>query len=228
MCAATITAGAVALAACGSSTPAAVTSTSAGSGGTTGSGGTAATAPSGGSSGLDVAKLGTLTNYTGTMTDNGASIAVTVHSPTNWQESLGTIPTFHIDGASYVKSINAQGQPVWYKNADPPTAYQQSPYPGAVQQFVGFTKVAGATIVRGASCTVAGTGGHLWTITSPRNPVLREGESACVADQSGALLSLNTTGGGSAAPASGLSYSFTMTTVGSVPPFAVPAPVAAG
>jgi len=216
------------LSACGSSTAASTTTTAAPAGSSAAAAPTGSSAPGGTVSGLDLSKLGSLTNYTGTMTDNGTSISVSVNSPTNWQETLGNIPTLHIDGFSYGKSINAQGQPVWYKNADSPDEYQQSPYPGAVAQFSGFTKVGGASIVRGAACTVAGVTGHTWTIKSPTTGTLTEGESACVADQSGALLSLGTSASGSAVPSNGFAYTYTMDTVGGVPVTPVPSPVQAG
>jgi hypothetical protein len=223
-----VTMGAAVLSACGSSTRASTTSTTATGGSSTTAAPTGSSVPSGTVSGLDLSKLGSLTNYTGTMTDNGESISVSVNSPTNWQETLGNIPTLHIDGFSYGKSINAQGQSVWYKNADSPDEYQQSPYPGAVAQFSGFTKVGGASIVRGAACTVAGVTGHTWTIKSPTTGTLTERESACVADQSGALLSLSTSASGSAVPSNGFAYTYTMDTVGGVPATPVPSPVQGG
>lgn len=225
--AAAIGAAAVGLMACGSSGPATSPVTKAAGAATTSASAGAAT--NGASSGLDLSKLGSFTSYTGTMTDNGEVISVRVHSPADWQETLGkTPPSLYIDGSAYGRSLNAQGQPVWYRNTAPPQVYEQSPYPGAAQQFAGMTKVYGVTVVRGAPCTVAGVSGHTWTIKSRSSGMLAEGESACVADQSGALLSLNTSASGSDVPASGLSYSYTMTSVGGVPSIPVPSPVQAG
>lgn len=159
------------------------------------------------------------------MTDNGVSISARVHSPTDWEMALGRLPTFHIGGYSYGKGVNAQGSVVWYKSTDSPQAYQHSPYPGAAAQFAGFANVGGATIVRSAPCSVAGIAGHIWTIGSPARSTLSEGESACVADRSGALLSLTTSARGSAFPKRGLSYSFRMTSVGAIAVIPVPSPV---
>lgn len=215
---------AAALAACGSSTAVSATS-STGSTGSTATSASSGSGPTGTVSGLDLSKLGSLTNYAGTMTDSGTSISVSVHSPTDWQETLGSSPALHIDGFSYGKSINAQGQPVWYKSADDSQAYQSSPYPGAAAQFAGLTKVAGATIVRGAACSVAGISGHTWTIKSPNDVAASSAASACVADQSGALLSLGSGISGSAVPTGGLSFTYTMTSVGGVAVIPVPSPV---
>lgn len=218
----------VGLAACGSSGAAAGPSTSASHTTTAGSGSTGTTTGSGGSpSGLDLAKLGSLTDYSATMTDNGTTLSYTVHSPTDWELSVGT-PIVYVGGFSYTKSVNAQGQPVWYKSADSPGGYQQTAYPGAVAQFTGFTKVAGATIVKGAACTAAGVAGHTWSIKSPSNSTVTEQESACVADQSGALLTLTTGASGSAVPSNGFAYSMTVTSIGNVATIPVPSPVQAG
>jgi hypothetical protein len=216
---------AVALAACGSSTAVSATSSTGSSTGSTGTSAPSGSGPTGTVSGLDLSKLGSLTNYAGTMTDNGTSISVSVHSPTDWQETLGSSPALHIDGFSYGKSINAQGQLVWYKNADNSQAYQSSPYPGAAAQFADLTKVGGATIVRGAACSVAGISGHTWTIKSPNDVAASSAASACVADQSGALLSLGSGVSGSAVPTGGLSFTYTMTSVGGVPVIPLPSPV---
>ncbi len=190
----------------------------------------ATTGPAAGATkaGLDLAELGSLTDYAGTMTDNGATISVEVHSATDWSESTGGTPMLHIGGVVYVKTVSPTGQPAWAHTPDPASAYQQSPYPGAVGQFSGFTKVADATVTKGAACAAAGVPGHTWTIASPHTSVLSERESACVADASGALLSLTTGANGTAVPASGFAYSFTITQVGGVPAIAVPSPLLAG
>ena len=220
----------VGLVACGSSgATAGPSSTSASHTTAAGSGSTGTTTGSGGPpSGLDLAKLGSLTDYSATMTDNGTTLSYSAHSPTDWEFGTGSTPILHVDGFSYTKSVNAQGQPVWYKTADNPGAYQHTAYPGAVAQFIGFTKATGVTVVRGAPCSAAGVAGHAWSVRSPSNSTLTEQETACVADQSGALLSLGTGASGSAVPSSGFSYSVTVTSIGNVATIPVPSPVQAG
>ncbi len=146
---------------------------------------------SGGSpSGIDLAKLGSLTDYSATMTDNGTTLSNSAHSPTDWELGTGSAPILHVDGFTYTKTVNPRGS---RSGARPPTAraITSTPRtPGAVAQFIGFTKAAGVTVVRGAPCSAAGVAGHMWSIKSPSNSTLTEQESACVADQSGALLSL--------------------------------------
>lgn len=215
----------VGLAACGSS--AATSGTRTGSS-TQSDGSTATTSGRTTTSGLDLAALGSLTDYAGRMTDNGATISVEVHSPTDWSESTGGFPILHVDGTTYVRTVGPSGRPGWVHSPDTASSYRQSPYPGVATQFADFTKVADATITKGAPCAVAGVAGHTWTIASPHTAVLSEQESACVADGSGALLSLTTGASGSAVPANGFAYSFTVTEVGGVPALAVPSPLLAG
>lgn len=178
---------------------------------------------------LDFARLGSLDNYSGTMTNHGLQISVDVHSPTDWSETLGHgSPIIYVDNYSYGKSVDARGKFVWYKNRAPRDVYQQSPYPGAVAGFRDFDKVAGRTITRGKPCTVAGIPGRLWTIASPRTHYLSESDTACIANGSGALLEFYSGAAGSVVPKQGWSYSFIVTSVGRTASIPVPSPVVTG
>lgn len=173
--------------------------------------------------GLDLTKLGSLTNYSYTFTDNGVVITGSVHSPTDWRTNQPLV-VLHIDGFTYGKFGS-----VWYKNTDAALSYEQSAYPGAVNQFFGFLRIAGATTTRGSSCTEAGVAGHIWTIKTGAagSSVLSELASACVADRSGVLLSAAFGAKGSSIPnaSKSLSDSFTVNSIGTVGTIAVPSPV---
>ena len=183
----------------------------------------AASAGAGGAATLDLAKLGSLTNFAYTQTINGVTFSGQVHSSTDW-EATAPFVVRHVDGSSYAKLGHT-----WYQGHDAPQAYAQSPYPGAVAQFAGFTRVYGATTRRGGACTAAGIPGHTWTIASPSNAaaILTELASACVADASGALLTLSVGASSSAIPGAthSLSDSLVITAVGSVAWIPVPTPV---
>ncbi len=207
------------LAACGSSAGSSPTTTGAAPGTAPTTGPTAQT--SGG--GLDFAKLGSLTNYVGTMTDNGVSFKYVVHSPTNWEELLGKVAEVHVGGYVYTQIGS-----FWSKIPDGPNVYKDSAYPGAVAQFTDFRKVAGSTLTKGAACSVAGISGHYWTLASPHTATLSESETICLADSSGALLSFGSGASGSAVPANGFAYTFTISQVGGVAAFSAPAAAQAG
>jgi hypothetical protein len=242
-------AAALALTACGSSGPSSASGTATGrsagsSGGTTAT--TAATtattaavssstrAPTPhatsvpGASALPTkAQLGSLTNYTFAFTDNASAIDGKVHSPTDFQTTQPAV-VLHISGSTYTKLGST-----WYKTSQPANqahqGYATSPYPGAIENFLGLLKVSGVAVTKGAPCTEAGQSGTTFTIGSKElnSSVLSELGTACIADHGGALLSwaLGAQGSGVATSTHSASYSFTIDSIGGVPAIPVPSPV---
>lgn len=182
---------------------------------------------------LNPSALGSLKNYSATSMDNGVIIVVSVHSPTNWQESIGGTTgglsvggttMLHIKNRAYVEGSPKpnETQPVWYENPEAAGAYANSPYPGAVSNFLEFAKTANVTITRQKRCAVAGVVGQVWTISAPATKALKERESACIADRSGVLLRLRTTASGSAVPGGSVLYTFVIDQIGGTPAITVP------
>lgn len=177
------------LAACGSTTS---PSNSPGGSPSPSSGATPnATGGSGG--GLDLAKLGVLTNYSATMTDNGQlTETYRVHSPTDWEVFVGkpTPLSVNLGGSTYADVPTVSGASVTYSwqatgSAQP---YAQSPYPSYASGFAALTHVTGSELVEGGTCSQAGIAGRLWHFAAAAPGAVFPHVSACIADQTGALL----------------------------------------
>ncbi len=233
-------AAALTLAACGSSSAPVATgtggksATSASPGGTTAAASSSTRAPTPhatsvpGASALPTkAQIGSLTNYTFTLTDNGSNITGKVHSTTDFQTTQPTA-ILHISGTTYTQLGST-----WYKTSQPANqahqGYATSPYPGAIENFLGLLKVSGVAVTKGASCTEAGRSGTSFTIGSKElsSPVLSELGTACIADHGGAMLSwaLGAQGSGVENSTHSVSYSFAIDSIGTVPSIPVPSPV---
>jgi hypothetical protein len=223
------TAFSLALAACGSSSPSGPT---AATGSTTPSSATHNSTPAPtphstsvpGASALPTkAKLGSLTNYTFNFTDNG-SLAMhgEVYSQTDYQTTQPNVQ-LHTATATYSKLGTT-----WYETVQPANVqhYSTSPYPEAVKGFLGYLKVAGATVTKGASCSEAGQAGTTFTIESKElnSKVLNELANACISNSSGALLSyaLGAQGSGVGTSNHHVTYSFTIDSIGGVAKIPVP------
>lgn len=175
------------LGACGS-TP---SPTSSPAGSTTPS--SAATSNQGSVSGLDLSKLGVLTNYTATQMDNGVLIgSFRVHSPSDWEVFVGkpTPLSVNVGGSTYTDVPNVSGSSVTYSwqatgSAQP---YSQSPYPSYANGFAALTHVTGSKLVEGGSCIQAGIAGHLWHFAAAAPGAVYPHVTARIADLSGALL----------------------------------------
>lgn len=218
---ANVAAAAVLVAACGSSSSGSAHSTNSPAPAATSS--TTTRAPSGG---LNFTALGSLTNYEAEMTTGAQTYKVVVSSPTNWSQNLNNLAMIHVNGSVYSGLESSAGIP-WTVKKDPANAYATSPYPGAVGQFTNMRKVTDVAITKGGACTVAGVAGHQWKIASPQTSAAAVTDVACVADSSGALLSLNSQLHG-AVPGGGAGYSFAITRIGGVAPLSAPSKVSAG
>jgi len=188
-------------------------------------------ATSGRVDGLDLSKLGSLTNYAAEVVVGSAAPTVyRVHSPTDWEELTATGEPLSVDvgNAQYTPLPPAAGTagPRWAREV-PAAAYQRTPYPSDAVGFADLTQVPGVRLVRGAPCTDAGTAGHRWGFEATRAGAAYPHVSACIADGSGALLSYidqattpTGTSVGTAAPRP--LATLTVTAIGTVPP--IPAP----
>jgi len=173
------------------------------------------------------AQLGSLTNYTYTYTINSVAMAGKVHSRTDFQTTQPAV-ILHIDGVTYTNLATT-----WYRTAQPANVahegYATSPYPGVIENFLGFLKVSGAAVTKGAACSEAGQAGTTFTIGSKElnSSVLSELATACIADHGGAMLAegLGAQGSGVANSTHTESFSFTIDSIGNVPAIAVPSPV---
>jgi len=186
-----------------------------------------ASAPSSGVEGLNLARLGSLTNYSfvSTSGNDGYTFTITgeVHDPDDW-ETHSTSPdvtNFDVNGRGYGVAL---GQVI----AGPPQKLAgETTY---AQALIGYTHVTGIRITTGGTCDVAGVQGTTYEVRSPAADasLLVETATACVAKNTGALLSYSSgVPGGSAASAVGISganISFKLTAVGGIAPIAAPQP----
>jgi len=168
--------------------------------------------------------MGSLTNYTFTLTDNGSQIKGSVYSPTDFQTTQPTVE-LHTNHATYTKLATT-----WYETSQPANQannnYSTSPYPSAIKSVLGYLKVAGAAVTKGASCSEAGQAGTTFSVESKElnTGVLSSLATACFANHGGALLSfaLGAQGSGVGTPGHSASYSFTVTSIGTVAQIAAP------
>jgi hypothetical protein len=149
--------------------------------------------------GLNLSKLGSLTNYTAQITENGKSLVILkVHSPSDWEQSSAgstsansnSSTSININGSQYLYTPTVSGTQVTYswQKSGPADSYAQSGYPGMVQGFIGLTKVSGVKLVKTSSCTQAGLTGHIWVTKPAVTGAVAPNISACIADSSGVLL----------------------------------------
>lgn len=142
---------------------------------------------------LDLSKLGGLKNYVARVTDNGVVVGTYhVHSATDWEYFTGGRTPLGIDigRSSYGRVPVVSGSTVTFKwerlgLAQP---YGHTPYPSYASGFAALNHVSGVKLVRGATCDVANTVGHVWRFAAKVPGAVFPHVSACVADHSGALL----------------------------------------
>ena len=215
----------VALAGCGASSH---------SGGQTTAPGGASPSPAqlAGASGLTLARLSSLRNYTFTASASNGGVAFTVtgqvHSPTDWKTE-STIPVaeshFDVGGHGYAITL---GQVIAVSFATPEGLTHLDGEYSAAESLVGYTHVTGESITTRGSCRVAGESGTVYHLQSPGNAasLLVETATGCVARGSGALLSYAAgVPSGSAAQANnlaGASLTFTVTSIGGVGQISAP------
>ncbi len=165
----------------------------------------------------DLRALGGLTNYVARVTDNGVVAAIYhVHSPTDWEYfTSGRAPLgIDIGGSNYGRVPVVSGSTVRFKwerlgSAQP---YDHTPYPSYASGFAALSHGSGVKLVRGATCDVANTVGHVWRFAAKAPGAAFPHVSGCVADHSGALLTYDQ------API----QSFTILSVGDVPVIRLP------
>ncbi len=175
--------------------------------------------------GLSLARLGSLTNYSfvSTAGNDGYTFTITgeVHDPTDW-ETHSTSPDvtdYDVNGRGYSVALGQviAGSP---QTLDGETSYAKA--------LIGYTHVTGIQITTGGVCDVAGVRGATYQVKTPGADasLLVETATACVAKNTGALLSYSAgVPGGSAASAvhiTGANTSFKITAVGGIAPIAAP------
>ncbi len=127
----------------------------------------AGAATSASSSGLDLARLGALTNYRSKLTDNAALTSTyRVHSPTDWEVFDGKLQPLDVNvrGSEYELIPHVSNLELTYKweRTGPAQSYDQSPYPSYARGFAALTHATGVKVVRGKQCRQPGIAGHLW------------------------------------------------------------------
>ncbi|HUY97666.1 MAG TPA: hypothetical protein VMW47_08635 [Verrucomicrobiae bacterium] len=143
--------------------------------------------------GLDLAKLGSLTNYTATMTDSGTfTLTYRVHSPSDWEIFSGRPSplSVNVGGSRYAEVPKVSGATVTYswRKTGRSQPYAQAPYPSYAGGFAALTHVTGARVVKGGLCRDAGVAGHLWHFAAAAPGAVYPHVTACIADRSGVLL----------------------------------------
>lgn len=172
---------------------------------------------SGAAGGLDLAKLGSLTDYTAKLVVDGRlEETFRVHSPTDRETFTGGPFPLSVDvgGWRYLRVPKVSGTKVTYawQKMGRPHPYRLATYPSYAVGFGALTHVTGAKLVRGGVCHEAGLAGRLWHFAAAARGAVYPHVSACVADRSGALLSYDE------APL----QTFVVTGVGDVAPIPVP------
>ena len=208
------------LAACGSSSS--VSSSPSSAGVST----TSTTARSTTLAGLDLSKLGSLTNYSAKLVNNNIlTLSYRVHSPSDWGSFAGGPEplSINIGASSYERMPSISGGAVSYswKKVGPADPYQSTPYPSEVKGFIGLTHVSGATLVKKGSCVVDGISGHQFQFVAKGGSIFTLKAQACVADSSGVLLSFDEGSSGTEGPV-GYTSAFAITGVNNVGVITVP------
>ncbi|MHB1510250.1 MAG: hypothetical protein ACYCST_12700 [Acidimicrobiales bacterium] len=186
----------------------------------------AVSATSASSGGLELARLGALTNYRSKLTDNATLISTyRVHSTTDWEVFAGKPQPLDVNvrGSEYALIPHVSNLQLTYKweRTGPAQSYDQSPYPSYARGFAALTHVTGVKVVRGKQCRQAGIAGHLWHFAAKAKGAVYPRVSACIANRFGWLLSYDEGPSGGGAPAS-YTATFTITGVGDVSAIPVP------
>lgn len=143
---------------------------------------------------LDLAKLGSLTDYTAKLVVNGRlEETFRVHSPTDRETFTGGKLPLSVDvgGWQYLRVPKVSGTKLTYawQKSGRAGPYRLFTYPSYANGFAALTHVTGSKLVRGGVCHEAGLAGHLWHFAAAAPGAVYPHVSACVADRSGALLS---------------------------------------
>ncbi len=146
------------------------------------------------------------------------TISGNVYSSSNW-EATAPWKVIHIGTQTYTNLGK------WYLSQGNYTP----PLPGFAEQFWGMATNPTLHLREGGSCNFANTAGHVWTVVnangSTESIVLM---SACIADQSGALLQSVAGLSNAISGNKNMGDSFTLTAIGTVQPFTAPSPVVGG
>ncbi len=171
---------------------------------------------------ISLARLESLTNYSYTEVTHGGGRSMTisgnVYSADNWETTTPWVERY-IGTHTYVKLGK------WYASQGRSTP----PLLGFAQQFWGMATNPTVRLREDGTCNFANTAGHVWTVVRANGgaetivPM-----SACIADQSGALLQLLAGLSNAISGNKNIGASFTITAIGTVQPFAVPSPVVGG
>lgn len=144
--------------------------------------------------GLNLAKLGSLVNYSATVFDNGIEVGLyRFHSSSDWEEftAKSKIPlSVDVGGWQYLRIPKISGSKLtysWQKSGKSPP-YAMSPYPSYARGFADLTHVTGVRLVEGAMCHQAGLVGRLWHFAPAAAGAAFPRVSSCIATHSGALL----------------------------------------
>ena len=170
------------------------------------------------------ARLTSLANYSFSLTIGNGSTSTTitgkVYSPTNYFIAVGPIQTYHANGKTYEVEGNQPPQRVTLgKNF-----FNGQGLNTAAHTFLLLSNVPGATVRTNGKCSVVGTTGTSYLITSSSTQASsNQSPVACIANNSGTLLSLTQgTPSTAASSTSGQYYSFEVTGIGNVSPIQLP------
>lgn len=173
---------------------------------------------------LSLSRLTSIKNYSFTQVvgNGGASLTMVglIHSPTNFEISLGSTHTIFVGGQAY----EVLGPLAPQKISIGPNYFQQQGIIEAANEFVDFTKAHGVTVEKTGTCTVANIPGTTYTEASPSNvTILKIEQVACISNSNGALLSIVQQASGTASPTgNGQRFNFQITGVNNVAPIALP------
>lgn len=142
--------------------------------------------------GLDLGKLGALSNYRAELVDGSSRELFVVHSPTDWETFTGgPYPaSVNVAGSEYARQAVISGTHVSFewKRLGPAESYRDTPYPGYASGFARMTHVTGVKLVHGARCRDAGVAGTTWRFAAARRGAAYPRVAVCVADRSGVML----------------------------------------
>ena len=158
---------------------------------------------------ISLARLESLSNYSYTEVNSGGGRSMTisgnVYSADNWETTISSMVIRYIGTTSYAKLGK------WYASK----GIQTPPLSEYAGQFLKLATNPALRLREGGSCNFANTAGHVWTVVNTNFNILLI--SACIADQSGALLQ--------SSESKNMGSTFTITAIGTVRPFTVPSPV---
>ncbi|MHB1769728.1 MAG: hypothetical protein ACYCPH_01455 [Minisyncoccota bacterium] len=171
---------------------------------------------------ISLARLESLTNYSFTQVTNGGGRSMTisgnVYDANNW-EMTAPWKVIHIGTQTYTNLGK------WYLSHQ---SYAP-PLSGFAEQFWGMASNPTLRLREDGGCHFANTAGHVWTVVSANgNAENIVPMSACIADQSGALLQSVAGLSNALSGNKNLGDSFTITSIGTVQPIPAPSPVVSG